>query len=251
LLPLLAAGQSTSGGARPSWTDGYFKELKNSYIEVVSAFGYDLQSARNKAAGEAIHRRSLATGAETSVTVTDNDVRVNSSHDVIVKARIIDEYILHSSSGYTVYLLVQTAKNPMLPYESVSISDEYAFSLRVFVPGMAQIHKGSTAKGIAFLASECLFIGGAVTGQLLASDNINKIASTHDASAKKAYTDNANAWSMVRNISIAGVAACYIWNVVDGTVAKGKKHVVTGRVELAMMPYSDFNSTGLNLALTF
>ena len=85
LFPLLSMGQSAYSGERPDWTKGYFKEMPNSYVEVVSAFGYDLKEARDKAAKEAIHRRSLATGAEASVRIFGDEVKVDSNHDVIVK----------------------------------------------------------------------------------------------------------------------------------------------------------------------
>ncbi len=252
LFPLVTMGQGISHQEKPAWVNGYFKEMPNSYIEVVSAFGYDLNEARGKAAEEAIHRRSLATGAEATVSISGNDVNVRSSHDVIVKARIIDEYIHHTSHGYTVYLLVQTAKNPTYQYEPVNVSNEYGFSARVFVPGMAQIHKGSVAKGSIFIAGECLFIAGIVSGQLLANDCYNKsLTEKYNADIRKAYVDKANSYLTMRNISIAGAAAVYVWNLVDGIVAKGKKHVVVGNAALSMSPYADMHSAGLAINITF
>lgn len=252
LFPLLSMGQSAYSGERPDWTKGYFKEMPNSYVEVVSAFGYDLKEARDKAAKEAIHRRSLATGAEASVRIFGDEVKVDSNHDVIVKARIVDEYIHHTSRGYTVYLLVQTAKNPTYQYEPVAISEDYPFSARVFVPGMAQIHKGSVTKGALFISGECLFVAGIVTGQLLADNYYQKShIEKYDAKTRKSYIDRANASLMVRNISIAGAAAIYVWNVIDGVVAKGNKHIVVGNAALAMTPYVNPYSAGLAFNITF
>ena len=252
LFPLLSMGQSAYSGERPDWTKGYFKEMPNSYVEVVSAFGYDLKEARDKAAKEAIHRRSLATGTEASVRIIGDEVKVDSNHDVIVKARIVDEYIHHTSRGYTVYLLVQTAKNPTYQYEPVAVSEDYPFSARVFVPGMAQIYKGSVIKGSLFITGECLFVAGIVTSQMLAS-NYEKKSHTakYDVEIRKAYIDKANASLTVRNVSIAGAAAVYIWNVVDGTIAKGNKHIVVGNAALAMTPYVDPYSAGLAFNITF
>ena len=46
-----------------------------------------------------------------------------------------------------------------------------------------------------------------------------------------------NGWSgTVRNIAIAGAAAVYIWNVIDGMTAKGKKHIVIA--ELASLNFA-------------
>ena len=147
LAPLYSMGQNYSYSAeKPFWVKGYFKEVANSYIEVVSAFDYDLKGAKDKAAKEILRRRSLATGAEVNVKLDGSNVQVASEHNLIVKARIVDEYIDHMPDGYTVYLLVQTAKNPTFTYEPVILSDEYKFSGRVFVPGMAQLYKGSKTK---------------------------------------------------------------------------------------------------------
>lgn len=252
LIPLLAMGQSVSYGDKPEWAEGYFKEMPNSYVEVISAFGYDLKEAREKAANEAIHRRSLATGTEAEVKITGDDLTVSSNHNVIVKARIIDEYIYHTTGGYTVYLLVQTAKNPAYQYEPVGVSNEYPFSAKAFVPGMAQIHKGSVAKGTLFISGECLFVAGIVSGQLLAANYYNKSQlEKNNADVRKAYINRANSALLVRNISIAGAAAVYLWNVIDGAVAKGNKHVVVGNAALAMAPYVDPYSAGLAFNFTF
>jgi len=48
LFPLQAIGQNYIQKEKPFWADGYFREMDNSYIEVVNAFGYDLDSAKIK-----------------------------------------------------------------------------------------------------------------------------------------------------------------------------------------------------------
>ena len=94
LLPAVTAwGQYARGGERPAWTDGFFQEEQNSYIEVVSAFGYDEESARNKAAEVAISRRNLATGAEIKVRISGGNISVDGNGSLIVKSRIVDEYV--------------------------------------------------------------------------------------------------------------------------------------------------------------
>lgn len=162
LVSQISLGQTTYYSKRPFWADGYFKELSNSYIEVVSAFDYDLEGAKNKAANEIVKRRSLATGAESKVSISNDELKVTSEHNVIVKARIIDEFVEHSTSGYKVHLLVQIAKNPTYSYEVVSISDDYKVSGRAFVPGMAQLYKGAKAKGYSIISAQLLSIASIV-----------------------------------------------------------------------------------------
>lgn len=248
-LPL--AGQNANSSNPPSWVNGYFKELTNSYIEVVSSSGYDLKSARESAVQEVISRRSLATGAQANVSINQGDVQVVSGHDVIVKARIIDEYNMHASSGYKVWLLIQTAKNPVFEYEPVKVSDEYGFSSKAFVPGMAQFEKGSTLKGALFIGGEIVCIGGAVVGNILAKQSYNKGQATKDAKARAHYTDLANTYSTVQYVSIAGAVAVYAWNVIDGLTAKGKKHVVTGNAALAAVPYLGPEGMGVSVSLAY
>lgn len=250
LSHLLVMGQSAHN-LKPDWVNGYFRELPNSYIEVVSASGYDLNSARDKAANEAIKRRSLATGAEASVSINGDNLNVASDHDLIVKSRILDEYILHTSTGYTVYLLVQTAKNPTYDYEPVSVSERYPFSARVFVPGMAQIYKGSVGKGIAFISGEVAMLGGIVIFESMRSHYNTKINTTHNADARLQYIQKAKLMSGLRNGFIAGAAAVYVWNIIDGIVAKGNKHIMIGEASVRISPYVVPEHSGVMLTLNF
>lgn len=245
------AGQIAKSSIPPSWVDGYFKEMPNSYLEVVSSAGYDLKTARETAVQEAISRRSLASGTQANVSISQGEVQVMSGHVVIVKARIVDEYILHNSNGYKVWLLVQTAKNPSFEYEPVKVSDEYGFSAKALVPGMAQFEKGSTLKGALFIGSEILFVGGAVTASLLADLNYKKGQSNKNSYARKQYTDLANTLSVIEYICIGGAVAVYTWNVIDGITARGKKHVATGKAALAAIPCVTLGSVGPGLSLAY
>lgn len=252
LLPRIVAGQCTSSQERPAWVNGYFFEEAKSYIEVVSADGYDEENARNKAAAIAIERRSLSTGKRVQVTVQNGMVRIEGNDELTVKTRIIDEYREHCGAGqYRVYLLVQTAKNPTFDFEPVKVTNDYTFSPRVFVPGMAQLQKGSKAKGLFFILGETAFVGGIVIAESLRASYESKIGSTHNASDRTTYINNADNMQNLRNGFIAGAATLYLWNVIDGVVAKGKKHVVIGTAELHVTPYLTPSSSGVALALRF
>lgn len=253
IVPLTIMGQDhNSGTERPFWTKGYFKEVDNSYIEVVSAFDYDLKGAKDKAAREIIHRRSLATGAEANVSLEGSDVQVISEHNLIVKARIIDEYIDHTTNGYTVYLLVQTAKNPTFTYEPVILSDEYKFSGRVFVPGMAQIYKGTKIKGSCIIAAEALSVAGIIVCENQRAA-YNKKAIENPKHAKE-YGNSASNWETGRNVSIGVAAGIWVYNIIDGIVAKGKKRIVVGRPGesgLSVAPYISNDAAGVSMAYRF
>lgn len=237
---------------RPTWVNGFFTERPNSYVEVVSAVGYSEDNAREKAAQIIVERRSLATGQRAHISIHNGNIQVDGSDALTVKSRIVDQYTERLAAGeYRVSLLVQTAKNPEFQYEPVSVTDKYKFSPRVLVPGMAQIHKGQTAKGTFFIIGEVAAVGGIVAFEGLRSSYEAKIKRTHNANEIQTYINNADNMRNIRNGFIAGAAAIYAWNLIDGIVAKGKKHVVVGNTNFAFSPYADPMSQGLLVSVTF
>ncbi|MCR5646457.1 MAG: hypothetical protein K6F96_08785 [Bacteroidales bacterium] len=245
-------GQSAfaQNSKKPKWAEGYFEEGPHTYLQCFEASGYDRDDARAKAVKKIYESRNIAAGTDVSLSIKDNEVQVGGKKDLIVKARIIDEYHEVVSPGnHKVYLLVQTAKNPTYDYDPVS--EKYSFSPRVFVPGWAQINKGSTGKGICFIASEVVFVGGAFFANSMRKNYLNKINSTHNATLVNSYINKANTWTTIRNVSIVGACAVYLWNVIDGIAAKGEKHLLLGDSRVNISPYSDFQSMGLALNINF
>lgn len=248
---LLLQGAYAQKTKRPDWINGYFEELQNTYVEVVNAQGFEPRDARKKATDVLLVRRGLSTGsADVEVTTMGDDLQVKTKSNLLIKARIIDEYIEQIEPGlYQAYLLVQTAKNPTLAYDPIVVSDKYPFSARVFVPGMAQIYKGSVIKGSCLIAGEVLFVGGVVLTECLRQNYDRKLL--QDPSAQQ-YADYANASRITRNVCIAGAVAVYAWNLIDGLVAKGNKQVHLGKyAELRLMPYVDIESGGMAAVVNF
>lgn len=67
----------------------------------------------------------------------------------------------------------------------------------------------------------------------------SKIKSTHDAGKIRSYADKRDNCANVRNGFIAGAAVLYVWNVIDGIAAKGKKKgIALGDAQLRMAPYA-------------
>lgn len=251
LVSQMSMGQTTNFANKPFWTDGYFKELSNSYIEVVSAFDYDLDGAKNKAANEIVRRRSLATGAESNVSIVGDELKITSEHNIIVKARIIDEYVNRSTSGYKVYLLVQTAKNPTYQYESISLSDDYKVAGRAFVPGMAQLYKGSKAKGYSIISTQILSVASIILCENQRASYQKK--AIEQPKFAREYSDKASNWETGRNISIGIAAGIYIYNIIDAFVAKGKKRIVvhSNETSFQVSPQVSPNSAGLAVVYNF
>ena len=252
LFPCLSVmGQQTSK-ERPSWADGFREEYKNSYLKSFSAVGSTMEDARRQALQEVADERSRATGRQYSIRESNGVVTMSSSDELTVAAQVVDEWHEVLANGACrVDLLVQTKKNPMYTYEPVSVTDKYPFSGRVFVPGMAQLHKGSTTKGIAFIAAEVAAVGGIVAFEGLRSSYESKINTTKDAKKRQSYIDDSNNMQNLRNAFIAGAVAIYAWNVVDGIVAKGKKHVEVGSVAMHFAPFATPDAAGLALNIQF
>lgn len=253
LLPLALWGQQVSSKERPSWVDGYFDDLGNSYIKMTSASAFSEAEAFDKAVAQVIEARSQESGMRVNVHVEgDGRITVKGSDNVTVKARVIDQYVEFVSGQYRVSVLAQVAKHPQYNFEQVKVTNEYGFSPSVFVPGMAQIQKGSKGKGAFFIGAEVAFIGGIVVAECLRSSNASKVNSTHNVADRKVYADNADVCANVRNVAIAGAAAIYVWNIIDGIAAKGKKHIVVADNKiLDIRPYASFDGGGLALSFTF
>lgn len=252
LAPYLVMGQRYSTRECPDWVNGYYKDCKNSYIEVISAVGYSEDNAREKAIQRVAEQRSLATGQRVQLDSYSGDMVIKGRDELTVKCRIVDEYREYLAPGeYRVSLLVQTVKNPTFNYEPVSVSDKYPFSARVFVPGMAQLHKGSTTKGVLFIAGEVVAIGGIVAFEGLRASYASKINQTHNTSSRTQYINKERNMKNVRNGFIAGAAVVYVWNIIDGLVAKGKQHIEVGEAHVAITPVAAPEMSGVMLSMTF
>lgn len=248
---ILIMGQQTSK-ERPSWADGFREEYQNSYLKSFSAVGSTMEDARRQALQEVADERSRATGRRYSIQESNGVVTMSSSDELTVAAQVVDEWHEVLPNGACrVDLLVQTKKNPMYTYEPVSVTTKYPFSGRVFVPGMAQLHKGSTTKGIAFIVAEVAAVGGIVAFEGLRSSYQSKINTTKDAKKRQSYIDDSNNMQNLRNAFIAGAVAVYAWNIVDGLVAKGKKHVEVGSVSMRFAPFATPDAAGLAMNIQF
>jgi hypothetical protein len=238
--------------------------------------GYSEQQAINDAWADAL-RKSLHELGVVGITQQDIDAVAKNGIDAVVSFNKMKRRQLCTTSAIPlsggkvkIYVMIQVQRsihdkddfydvNPNLcadPDFDRRLREWkdgiYGFSPRVFVPGMAQLHKGSTLKGTLFIAGEVAMIGGIVLAESLRASYNSKINTTHSAADKKTYINNADNWQNIRNGFIAGAAAVYVWNVIDGIVAKGKKHVIVlGSTNLRIMPYATPEAGGVMFALNF
>ena len=119
-----------------------------------------------------------------------------------------------------------------------------------FVPGMAQIKKGSTGKGVGFICGEVVFVGGTIVSECLYRQYKNQINSVSGSNLNKVMQAT-NICQITRNVCIAGIAATYIWNVIDGIVAKDYNKPSFGSTTFQFSPYVSLEDAGMAVNITF
>lgn len=142
--------------------------------------------------------------------------------------RIIEEYWEYTSEWAYGYFLVQISNEiKCTKWEFVDMNTtKYPFSARCFVPGMAQFYKGSNLKGGLIIGGEVLGVAGIVTSFSMKSSYERLIQ--EDPRHATIYADYADTWQNVGIGCIVFTAALYVYNIIDGAIAPGKKHIQIG-----------------------
>ncbi len=250
---------------RPQWTFQTPKATNDSYYyNVESGEGSTQVEAYNNAWAKMFSTMTKFRGLPINAQEINRSLQLGTSYEVLSQEYNIPMHKscewtetkqINGVTTYVVWLLCQIANDGFGTHQF----DEFTECTKMpknpyigyaFVPGMAQIKKGSTAKGVCFITGEVVFVGGIVVSECLRQSYINKIGSTKNSQLRMQYTKNANACGIARNISIAGVAAVYVWNVIDGIVAKAPV-VAWNDTQLKFAPYADFESAGLAVNVQF
>lgn len=250
---------------RPSWAKSVpaVPAGANYFVNWGVGEGYTESEATNAAWADAL-QKSLHELGVVGITEQDiNAVAANGINAVVkfnrMKRRVISSTApirLASTGKVRIYLLIQVQRNVNGADDFYTLETsrfrEKAPVGRAFVPGMAQFYKGSTGKGIFFIAAEAACIGGIVATECMRSSYASKVKSTHDAHKIKTYANRRDNCATARNCCIAGAAVIYVWNVIDGIAAKGKRKAFAwGDTELRMAPYATPEHGGLALSLNF
>lgn len=266
---------------RPFWTDSTPNPPAgaNYFLNWGVGEGNNEQEAVNAAWANALSR-SLHELGVVGITQQDIDVIATKGINAVVKFNRMKRRIVNATkpvrlpgNQLKIYILVQVQlnvngvddfytldanrfKDPhfnnQLKEYNAQQTGHYPFSARVFVPGMAQLHKGSKAKGLFFIVGEAACVGGLVIAESLRASYDSKAVSTQNSEQKKTYYNRADNCENIRNGLIAGAAVLYVWNVIDGIAAKGKKRaVMLGDARLRISPYATPQCGGFALSLNF
>ena len=103
---------------KAGFPEGYFTETPGSYVQVASATDRSIMSAKLWAMQNAEFHYMVALGNKAGKSSGDTMIL----DSAVVKRRILKEHVTQSKRGdYTVYLLIQTAKNPDSEFEEVDV----------------------------------------------------------------------------------------------------------------------------------
>ena len=287
LLAVVALCASAQQSQRPEYRPDWMYQIPNptnsTYLYVVEhGEGNTERDALNQAIARVFQSTANRIGQFVSTNEIHTAVQSGTNYDVIgqkmkVPVHKVCDFAIQDEKNnrWTVYVLCQVAKTGNITTEfdythanstcaAHTIYDKQVADMTreqkatygkivgmSFVPGMAQIYKGSVGKGVGFIASEVALIGGVVATECMRLNYAKKISMTNNASLKSRYAQNANICQITRNIWIGGVAAVYVWNVIDGIVAKGKPHVSIDGKTLSFMPYATTEDAGLAVNFTF
>jgi len=248
--PLSAQCIVSSTGDRPAWigsTRYHPKNVPNSVFKVISVKGQTLNAARAVAEEEVKNSQTYDVGRL---------IGEKYPNDVEVRYRCVGEHYEYNGDRYSLWQLVQIAQRPSIdlptiPARELAKLDKKTVGLKPFVPGMAQIHRGGNIGGALFITGVSVLSVGAISAEVLRSDNYEKIGTTHNTVLRRQYINNADTWRNTRDILIASVGAVYLWNVIDGYVGGGGGQYQAFDSDFKMIPYADLRGGGLILSFNF
>jgi hypothetical protein len=224
----------TSSKDKPTWATSTFKRtLPNTYLEVVVVTGNIQEDIKKVAEKEIIRRRKLMVGED----------------DPWIKSGYIASYWESTSRGLTGYFLYQTRKNPTYEADPVEATTEYGFSPRVFIPGAQQIWKGQYGRAALFIGGEVACIGGIILSQSLKANNFSKMNNAYNNLDK--VQRKAVGWEVASYGFIAGSAAIYAWNIIDGIVSPGRPTIKCDGNILTFVPAASPDFMGMSFTLSF
>ena len=180
---------------------------------------------------------------------------VEKGHRLEIVCREIDDYWVRRGDHYSVDVLYTvTDKNSYGGSfdDKITVTTKYpGAGFLSIIPGVGQLYKGSTFKGIAIITGEVAAAGAILLCENTRASYVKMMKEQPKYAAE--YNTRADAWETGRNIAIGAAAAIYIYNLIDAFATNGAKRVIVekGRSSLSAVPYVDNHSIGVGLAFRF
>ena len=244
-----------SDSVRPSWVRGGVDNVSpaGSYrFAVVEDMGPSLEGLLNNRSSnlanyiqstrqiEGVQNRNI------SSRKTDEGASVSSNYTISFDARtststfeciMIDnywEYLNVSGVGgkqyrlYTCYAISDPGMGTVI-FDNFQVTTNYGTQglwRSAIAPGWGQMYKGLYVKGGLIMGGTVAFAGGIIVSETLRSAYSVKASTTHFTTAAKQYQAYISNATTARNICIGGVAALYIYNLIDAVAAPGARRIV-------------------------
>lgn len=259
--------QYKSSKIKPAWVTKGVPEETATHI-FISAFGdgASLDAARQKCfinlTTQLEHERGITVNSKfrgESHMSRENGYQLNqdfsmdceeNGKDISIVCSAKDEYFEKANDGsYICQILYSVANQNSFEYDFIDVTASYANDPTTWglslIPGAAQMHKGSYVKGGIIMGGSVALVGGIIAFENIRADNMSKISQTHSADVKKTYNNNANNAALGRNICIGGLAALYVYNILDAIIAPGARRIIVTPSATADGQY------GLSASLSF
>ena len=228
---------------------------KNRMLELADAIGKE-----NNIEGQENATIINNEGGEESARIEYKGTVSNNYRTRTFYTKLVDdywEYISYSYGNdnyryYALYAVSTQDKEPVFDHFSSTTSYGATPVLLSIIPGVGQMYKGSTAKGICMLAGVAACSVGALFCENERSDYKNKMKEQPQFAQQ--YNTKANNYETARNICIGAAAAVWLYNIIDADVAKGARRIVISPARnsyWSLHPVATPNSAGLSLAYNF
>lgn len=266
---------SAGSGKKPQWVvkgGSYLnKQRSNSsyYFKVIYNSGPNLTDIRNRRvkslSSEMITKNNdivklenlEAENTQGGSAISKVTYRNNANNRQEIKQfyhMVVDEYSEWSNGAWQLYTLfaVSEDEKPIFDHFSTTTSYGAGPAFMSIIPGVGQMYKGSTLKGICMLGGVAACSLGALFCENERSDYKNKIK--EQPQFAQTYNTKANNYETARNICIGAAAAIWLYNIIDAAVAKGARKIIVSPnygSYLSIHPVAAPNSAGVSLTYNF
>ncbi len=172
---------------------------------------------------------SLVSGA--GVPVTYRIAFRDAEGEAVVLARRVDSYLTFEDINDQEFLwehdqlFAVSDKNRDVVFDSFGIesANNGLAALMSVVPGVGQLYKGNTAKGLVILGSE-VALGAAATIFQLKANGFQKRADAGEF-PMDSWQSKADGYRLVRNVSFGAMAGIWLFGIFDAVVGDGAERL--------------------------
>ena len=270
-------------GIKPQWVSKGEENLNSQrsnnsyYFKIIQTVGEDLQQARNArltALSEHISQRNKITGK----SINDMGLRQNNGvseeyetfqiafkndfESVVFQAQLVDEwweYITNKNghSEYVYYALFAVSDHGgETVFDRFDVTRSYGAgpAFMSIIPGVGQLYKGQTGKGIGMLCGAAAGVGAIIFCENQRASYVAKMQ--EQPKHAQTYKTRADNYETARNVAIGVTGALVVWSVIDAAVAPGVTRIKvrkgeTLRVKPAAFVQPNGLAFGTSLCYTF